>query len=144
MLFYVVELCLTYLLDIFFHGYLMILSNFDLKHFLIFEYPFVCVMYTYINTLFGRREMLKREISKREIIEKLAFSLVWHTHEREKRDKYEVGPTCFFFYPKHRKAREVAHFGIFTFLPFNLWCSATVRLCCCYYIIMWLFFGSFN
>jgi hypothetical protein len=27
-------------------------------------------------TLFGRREMLKREISKREIGEKLAFSLV--------------------------------------------------------------------
>jgi len=72
-----------------------------------------------LYTLFGRREMLKREISKREIVEKLAFSLVWHTHEREKRDKYKVGPICFFFSPKHqRKAREVAHFGIFTVLPF--------------------------
>jgi len=49
--------------------------------------------------LFGRREMLKREISKREIGEKLAFSLVWHTHEREKRDKLEVRTTCFFFSP---------------------------------------------
>jgi len=64
--------------------------------------------------------MLKREISKREMAEKLAFSLVWHIHEREKRDKYEVGPTCFFFSPgQRRKAWEVAYLVIFTFLPFS-------------------------
>jgi hypothetical protein len=51
--------------------------------------------------------MLKREISKREIAEKLAISLVWHTHEREKRDKSEAGPTCFFFSPEQRRKAGV-------------------------------------